>query len=416
MFAKVYLGFADPEQNLDAGRYRTNLAFQCLVLDQPVIQDNFLLWGTLQRAARNDGLIYDLISRKILGLALRDSVDSFSKLNEGLAAKALVGKYVPFPGDTPETYSSNNFRAYSDSLNTALESGLDPVWWTPAELGMLFRAKMMDSAANSEWGTSSLLLGAFEAAEELAIQDGRQNQTCSDYWFVADKYYSGKDNLQIKRWARSYYLTNLSDKYDLASCMPTRLAVVNTESPGVSDLPWVNSEDDLTVLQEGLFNPYLLQTIDAAGIEELRKESSFQEMQTALLNDDTHRANFKFRQYAQAVYEKAPVVLPALAKKREEAARNRERGATTRGAATLVGGLVTVAFGVAACLAGRPDLALLSPAGGGAAATAAQVIGGRQIASSKQKQNRLLQEARQLLQQSRYKGNLLSLVDVLYSE
>lgn len=371
----VYLGSADPEIMHSMVHYRELLAFHALLLEHPVILNDFLLWGKLASQRALDALLCKLISKRILCVALRGGVDSLGVLNEQLIKKIGQQAYVPFPGDDVGTFTKEDFTNYVRRLDRALNKGGDPVRWSPAKLGHFFRAKMLDSACSGEWAEPMKLLDAYDRVDELAKKEKRETHTCSDYWQAADAFFKGEENLTIKRWARSYYLTNLPDVCGLASCVPASLVLPHRRAGSGERLPWQRAEPDDLVLRDGLYNPLFLRSVTADVIAELRGESSFKNMQLALAEDDLQSATAEFANYARSVYARAPEVVPEHAGRTRRGRRVTSVGKVVASTAPIVAGVAAVAFGVATHVTSNPDLTWLAPLVGGAVNVATKRLG-----------------------------------------
>ncbi len=408
MNTKVYLGFADPDWHLGMN-FRELLAFHALTVDSPIIQDNFFLCGALERLGRKDPLVCNLLETKVLGVALRKGMDGFTNLNVLQAAKAKEQTFVPFTGDTPATYSSDEFKEYAKTLQRALEKGRSVVEWMPSVLGLEFKKRMLESIHEDPASERDRLI-AFKAAQNLAEAAGRDTHTRSDYWKVAARHFSGDRMRKVKNWASSYYLTNLPHKYGLGSSMPNSILPPNTPLKH----PW--EKDPATApgpLHYGLYNRMFLRNVSAKMIIELRS-GPFVSFQDALSRNDFAAANGFFRQYAEEVARRAPEVIPTYT---PTIRRSRRIARVGKAIADHAGAHTTVTLTSGALILGyflgqAPLIPVLATAVG---AVGTKLLGNRMERHGKEAEQKAIHEARRHIE-SRYDGNVLSLVDFVHRE
>ncbi len=405
MNTSVYLSFCDPEFAYSESDLRARLALHALLLEKPTIQDNFLLSEHLWRLTRKDDFVVQLIRFGILQIAIRNNASqSLVNVNTSLVDRTRAGLYRPFLGDSLHLYESHDFRDYIQTLDRAVSSGATLVEWNPMSHGAKYRAKMMESALTSasEWDLRvEDAMDVVDAVEKL-VPGGTHSR--SAYWDVADRYYGGDDrNEKVKRWARAFYLTNIPDETGLSASMPTE-ALTTTTSSRAHELAWLAAEAS-SVDSDGqyFFNPVFLANVSAEAIRDLRQTASFSAMQGALRAGDADLARGYFKDYVHVVSAAAPKVIPAFSEKISTFESHIKAKTLISMAAPA---LWTISLGVASTGAGIP--LAIGTAGLGFLAKALGTTRG-----SEKMLQRQMEEARAVLKTSRFRGSILTLIDVV---
>ena len=401
------------------------MAMQSLLFRNPVVQDNFLLSGGMQRLEQTDSLVSGLIRVGALAVALRDSSTGLTQLNDQIVKKARKGSYVPFIGDSINLYDSRGFRDYLGHLDGALDSGSHVVKWVPQELGSLFRDKMQVSASNGEWGGKvEDLSEVYDWVDAMALSEGRETHSCSDYFAIADKRLSGARKSLVKNWARSYYLTNLPDRADISAWLPAHPLRNHRLSGAISKLPRVKKMR--SVLSNGLLNPHFLANVTAEAIHDVRKDDRFIKLQTAFETGTATEREYELGQYAKMIADNAPKLMAGSRETIESAERRATKyQASGKNAAILGAGIGAVSAASAAHLV-QLTLDLSSPRVTAAIAAGGAMLGRKIGQLGEQHMNSKAERAlagkveaidaakKRLHLASRWDKDVLSLVDVIH--
>lgn len=406
---QVFVGTADPDFRIGPKKLRQYLALHALVVGTPVLQDNFLLSGQSMSLEAKDPLLSFLIGSGVLTVALRSTANGLIPVSRAQAKNANEGRFTAFAGDDSALYSSREFDQYVATVDTAITKGGNALRWDPVALGTRYRYKMASSADECEWETTEdRLMLVFSEVENEARTEGRVTHSCSDYFRAADRVSSPVDRDLVKQWARSFYLTNLPDVLKIASWLPVSLLEQHRNYSTIQHLFPSKVDADLEV-EEGLLNSYFLLNVPGEAILELRSETSFLAMQEARANVDEPAFRLEFSRYKKRVYDFASRQLA------NGNSRYRRLDKVANAAETI--SKASGVFGSGVLTVGLAFLFPTLPAVGAAGAVATygiKLFSDSGARKAREQQEKLVNEARNQLRESRYRGCVLSLVDVVH--